>query len=305
MWLVLLLLQDPGILANDSMGFVLGPKTGIDAIDLKTGQVLWHTDDAALPLAISGSQLIAQVDVRPNVIQLAAIEKGRLLRQSDSIEFPDWVSVTPGGGLSFSARLEIRGDLAELAWEAHSRYFGGVAPTPEIMERCKRDAAGLFKIDLKSDKVEAGRAEEQNDRFTLVTSGGYQNQTLSLKECDRSGKELRTVELLSGPSLCPQISRDRKFVFVTKGVPKESLPEGDYAWWIFSLETAKQVGKVPFDPDTSPVEFTGKQFFSVGQLPGKMGDKEIQRILKAWYAASGKLLWTRALRPLPNLQPPP
>ncbi|MFO0967815.1 MAG: hypothetical protein U0793_19815 [Gemmataceae bacterium] len=81
----------PGGIADLSgkTGFLVNPGGGIDAVDLETGKVLWHSDAASYPLVIHDDRLYAQekTDVNPlRVVALNIAAKGKRVMISDPIE---------------------------------------------------------------------------------------------------------------------------------------------------------------------------------------------------------------------------
>src|SRR5262249_2605919 len=135
-----------------------------------------------------------------------------------------------------------------------------------------REARGVARVNVESGKVEMlaedkvpadptklpkDLANEKSQQYwtgsdwkttPLATGNGFaalvqddKGGKLSLKRWDAAGKALETVELMKGKALWPMVSTDGRHLFVHQALVKEQLPEGDYAWWVFSLETGKQV----------------------------------------------------------------
>lgn len=73
--------------------------SGIEAIDLNSGTVLWKTDITGKPLIVHNDQLIVQ---RPDakaaniftIVSLDVNNKGSLLLSSDAIELPHWIDIS-------------------------------------------------------------------------------------------------------------------------------------------------------------------------------------------------------------------
>src|SRR5262249_7471133 len=101
------------------------------------------------------------------------------------------------------------------------------------------------------------------------------------------------------------------YVFVHQALVKEQLPPGDYAWWVFSLETGKQVAKLPFEPGSQGLTVIGpRAYYSVsapgrGPRPGGPGMFKQDRVLKAVQIAPGRQLWQHAIWAPPVLPPGP
>jgi hypothetical protein len=329
--------------------FVTNPKGGIDALDLETGKVLWQTAEASKPLAVSEKRLVAQAAVKGKANSVRVVvfdisDKGKRLLESDPVVFPDWVAVGLALGRSFtsSGRLD-KGDLL-LRWEARAWYAGGARPTPEIEQAARKHAKGVAKVSLESGKVEMLAEDKAPAEPTVklpkelekVTSHQYwtgstwetkplvvgkkvvalaleqetKQQKLLLKSWDlETAKAQEPVELLKGQSLWMQLQADGRYLFVHQAIPKEKLPEGDYAWWIFALETGKQVAKLPYDAGTREMTVLGPRLYYVVQGAGKPMrpgfDLTQPRTLKAVDLKTGKLLWEHAVEPHRTLPLPP
>ncbi len=334
--------------AAGKTAYVANAAGGIDAIDLAKGELLWDTKEATKPLALLGDKLLAQTPVKDKANQLRIIvldtgKKGKKVLESDAVVFPEWVAVgAMGQGSSLISRGRgEKGDLF-LIWDAHTRYYGGAAPTPEILERAKKDASGIARINVESGKVVMLDKEKLPDfgpkipkELEKVTSQQYwtgsdwltkpvvagdkvaalavkQNgdkQTMTLKRWElSSGKELEEKELLQGKALWPQMGLDGKHLFVHQALVKEQLPEGDFAWWVFNLETGERVAKLPHETLQSPVVLGSRLYYSYAKpMKGGInpGFGEQERAVRAVDLKTGKVEWERALAGIKFYPPPP
>jgi hypothetical protein len=116
-------------------------------------------------------------------------------------------------------------------------------------------------------------------------------------------------ELLQGKSLWPQMGLDGKHLFVHQALVKEQLPEGDFAWWVFNLETGERVAKLPYETLQSPVVLGTRLYYSYakpmkgGFNPG--GFREQERAVRAVDLKTGKVEWERPLAGIKFYPPPP
>jgi hypothetical protein len=343
----------PGGVADPAgkVGYVQAPAGGVDALDLATGKVQWQVAETCKPLALSGDRLICQAPEKgkANAVRILVLDtkdRGKVLKRSDAVLFPDWVSVGTTYGRSFvaHARLDGKGTLA-LHWEARAFYAGGARPTPEIERAARKHATGVARIDLSSGRVEKdeGKMEKEPEiplpgglegvkpaqlwtgsewvarplrvgkkAVALIKSQAGALQKLELVAWDpATGKLDPKVQLMQGKELWPQLSEDRRYVFVHQALVKEQLPPGDYAWWVFSLETGKQVAKLPFEPGSQGLTVIGpRAYYSVGAQrigprPGGPGMFKQSRLLKAVEIATGRQLWQHAIWAPPVLPPLP
>ena len=143
--------------------------SGLEAIDTATGKTLWSNKDAA-HLAGASEKLAFAWAADPkgnNVFRVCVIDAatGKLLSKSEPIALPDWASVKEDYGVSFFAAARAEGDSVVVAWRAGTHYAGGAAPTQEILDSARNDAAGLVKIDAKTGKVSAIKAQPKDADF--------------------------------------------------------------------------------------------------------------------------------------------
>jgi hypothetical protein len=318
------------------IGYLAGARGVIEAVDLDKGVLLWDTKELARPLVAFDTMLAAQIQVpgKPNsvrIIMLDATQKGKKVLESEPVVFPDWVSVTRTHGRSFESQGSVsKGELL-LKWRANAFYAGGAPPPPEVVAASRKEATGVARIDLKTGKVtmtpdrapaetvklpeELSRVASQQywtgsdwkttpfiigntvSALAVQNLGGAGTQ-MSLKRWDRTtGKPLDTVAMLKGKELWPQLSADGKYVFVHQALVKEQLPPGDYAWWVFSLESGKQVSKLPFTGQLTDAIVLGDRLYHLASGQGKPvfggGERVTPRSIQAVSLKSGKVVWQR------------
>lgn len=333
--------------AAGKIGYIPAASGGVEAIDLDTGKVLWANKDAGKPVAVGGKQLATQTGVADKanslrIVVLDITDKGKQLSMSDTVMFPDWVSVAPTYGRTFSAEGNIEDGTLLLKWKANAFYAGGAPPPPEVVEAAKKEATGVARVDLANgkvtmlpaDKAPVGPKVKLPDSLAKTMSQQYWTgsdwktdlfivgktvSAISVKEAGgigemalkrwdlETGNPLETVELLRGKALWPQRSVDGGYLFVHQGVVKEQLPPGDYAWWVFSLESGKQVGKFPFESVLNNVVVIGSRAYYLVGGPAKFQPvPAVQpRFLRAIDLMSGKTLWERPVEGEKLLPPLP
>jgi hypothetical protein len=143
--------------------FLPSTSRGIEAVALFNGKALWQSKDASRPLLATDAKVFAQglVKGKRNQVQVVVFDviTGELLLGSQTITFPDWVSVRPDYGLRFrcAARLD-KADLL-LIWEARAFSDGG-EPLPEFgpdgkpfVDPNAKKAGGAVRVNLASGKV--------------------------------------------------------------------------------------------------------------------------------------------------------
>lgn len=338
-----------GVASPDGkVGFLTGAKGTVEAVDLEKGELLWQTKEQGRPLVAFDHFLAVQVkpEGKANSVRVLVLDvkdKGKTVLESEAVVFPEWVSVVVTYGRSFSSQASVHKGELLLRWKANAFYAGGARPTEEIERAARKEASGVARIDLKTGKVtmaDKAPVEPETalpDELKKLASHQYwtgsdwkttpfvigktvsalavQEQgggvaQMSLKRWDlATGKPLETVSLLKGKSLWPQVSADGKHVFVHQALVKEQLPPGDYAWWVFSLETGKQLSKLPYQEALAEATVLGEKVFYLASAPARppfRGGERVQpRSIKALDLISGKLLWERPVEGQRFLPPLP
>lgn len=153
------------------VAFITDPKGGIVAVDLTNGTVVWRTQDGTKPLAVARNRLAVFAPEKdlPNTFRIWLLDtdnKGRVVKKSELIALPDWAKVGNGLdqhalGIVFSIRADlVDGDLL-VKWNAGTYYYGGAAPSPEILNARTRNATGMLKFNLESGKAETVDADRE------------------------------------------------------------------------------------------------------------------------------------------------
>jgi outer membrane protein assembly factor BamB len=322
-------------------GYVPSADGGVDALDLETGKVLWNSKDATQPLARIARNLIALKPAKNKtnavVVVVMDADEGKVASESEAVVFPDWVSVGLAHGRSFAAKGRVvDGDLW-LRWQARAWYAGGARPTPAIEKAARKNADGAARVDLKTGKVEMLDADKMppepgpklsddlikaasRPRFDpfgetrrvetcgkLAVAIDVKDNKLTLSRWDiETGKALDPVALLEAPSFSWQVVPEAGYLLAHKAVAKERLPEGDNAWWVFDLQTGKEIAKFGHEDGTESATVVGpRAFYVVLGQSRKPGDFTQPRTLKAVDLKTGKALWEHQIEPRRMLPPLP
>ncbi|MDQ2732124.1 MAG: hypothetical protein M3Y56_10725 [Armatimonadota bacterium] len=320
------------------IGYIQSPEPFISQLNLSTGEGAWMSAYADRPLIpISGMRLAAQSIESANticVVILDSARKGIRIFKSEPIVFPEWVNVIDGYGHSFHLSVKTRGGDLLLFWEAHAWYAGGAAPPPEVEARARKNALGGFRVNLTSGHVETlpdGKDPDEpassllpglsavtsqqywtgstwetkpfiigNELKALVQDTAGDQQTLSLKSWDlATGKLLSATTLITGRALWPQVTLNGGALLVRHAVAKETLPPGEDAWSIFSLQTGACLAKLPVSSFSGEVSVLNGRLYTVtsGKPQSFMHidfvQQVIQRSLRAIDLKTGAVLWER------------
>jgi glucose dehydrogenase len=211
---------------NTETAFVVNPAGGIDALDLKTGKVLWQTpkEETAWPLCVAGNRLVVRIrdgqGVRIAVLDATA--QGRLLVKSEPLPFPGWAKpyhwldpiATPGGpnasrqyeSRSFiSAERNNDGELV-IEWKAHYSITRQPKFTsPPAYEQ--KQAAGTIRLDLKSGAIkvqedaEAAVPNRTIAQVPVVEKFQMGDRDYAVVEVPNRERKLRATDRTSGKLL--------------------------------------------------------------------------------------------------------
>ncbi len=154
----------PGGLLDSSgrAAFLPAATGGIDAVDLVTGELLWHTIEAEVPLLVVADRLYAQAGLKRNRLRVLAFDltrKGECVLESDPVVLPKWVVTSDAPGKSFQGRWRKDKDQLVLDWEAKAWAPRAQRPTPEQERTARQQAAGTARIDLLTGQVVLGPRE--------------------------------------------------------------------------------------------------------------------------------------------------
>lgn len=182
--------------AGGRTGFFTNARGGIDAVDMSTGELLWDTIEAEVPLQVMDDRLIAQAGTRRNRIRILIFDltrRGECLFESDVVVFPDWVVTGEAPGHSFACcwRLEqarLLLDWEARAWPAHKMRLSEARKAPV------QHAWGRAVIDLGSGQVRMTDKPAQPP----APAGSYLGllQGLAVRWHGRLGGQIKAVALM-------------------------------------------------------------------------------------------------------------
>jgi hypothetical protein len=321
---------DPG----GRTGFVSSLKGGIEAIDLVTGDVLWESIEAQLPLLAANDRLYAQAGVKRNrlrVLVFDLIKKGECVLETDPVVFPDWVVTADTTGRSFKADWHLEGDTLVLAWEARAWYCGKDRPTPTLEAEARRHASGLVRFDLLTGQIKmlpaeppAPVADPLVQRATrdlqqraarwqgmvgstfkaLVLEQDGEEQKLVLMSWAKDGSVLESPPaLLRGRRLQVLATLDNRYLCVRDASPSpdQRPTEEDrkrFDWAIYATDTGEVLTRTPFEAGTQAIMVLGSRLLVLltGSSSGPIDRPFVNpRILKAIDVQTGKLQWQHTL----------
>ena len=287
---------------------------GIDSIDLRTGKVNWTTSSASVPIFVNASYLMSFKYINEHVIQIVKIDiqTGHSLMVSEPLTFPEGIKVAPTRDQAFDFQVEPGHGTVDLRWWGRSNYDGGAPPPPDVVQQWQKQLGGIFKVDLATGKVRSEVNENPSNPSRPPQSPLTSFENVSWKlddqivtlssQRDTNGQALfikpakviaqvrsRPIKLLGGSNLIVDVTEDGLFVLVRAKDSPHPI------WQLFSAETGRKVGAVPYDSGAQQAcVMNGQLFYLTAQTRNNLKDRVVT--LKAVDVRSGQTLWSRDLK---------
>ena len=152
-----------GVLAPSGKVLFLPGDSHVEAVAVFNGKPLWTSEDATRPLLATADHVFAQARVKGkrNQVKVVILDAttGERVRESETITFPDWVSVQPDYGLRFRSAARLDKDGFLFIWEARTFRDGG-PPPPEFgpdgkpyVDPNAKQAGGAVRVDAATGRV--------------------------------------------------------------------------------------------------------------------------------------------------------
>jgi hypothetical protein len=301
--------------------------SGIDAVALANGELLWSTKEAQVPLLVIGDRLYALALSDRNVLHVRGFDlgnRGKRIYQSAPVEFPAWVVTGEAPGRSFQFTGRKYKTILILNWQSGAWAESGP----------RKQAAGEARIDLENGTVKLGPLGspalppavpvpaplvDLSVRWQRSISGhlhalvleevpaakGERKQRLVLRTWnEQTGKEGSARELLSGSRPVVLADPSRLHLWLRDAAPSpdelgtNDAPGRRYGWTIWSVLDGHLVARVPFLPGTQQATLMGERAYCLVAAPLRGEAGNLTRRGYTLYAidvGSGKTLWQRTL----------
>jgi len=291
--------------------YLPGTRGGIDALDLATGALLWHSDSATLPLlGLNGRLLAAAGGTRVSFFLLGAGDGGVVPFPYESIETPpyaDWrltATRLDGDQLVLSWRLAATGPTLLEEGATRLDLVDGTV-TPDTEPTAAVDPGPVAGLTLFRDaRAQAVPWAWEGGLAALVSVTGDEIRHLDLytwrpgKNADR--RVFTLVSPLPGAGFLehhPSPDGDRVYLLFCNDREKEGRPMGSVCQWlVFTVADGSQ--RMVFDTVPGlqpPLAVVGDRLFYVqfGSIPGK---RQLPlRRLQAVDVASREPAWSHVL----------
>jgi hypothetical protein len=315
----------PGVVVDLSRGqlYVMDPGGAISAVDLAQGREIWHTNQAAKPLALAGNLLISQADTASSATELKIValdtENGGEQVLANSVSLPPGVvpSIDKTLRNSFVAHAETSVSGAAVTWEYTAQppvsgvrpggsksYFGVPAgsssPTitaaadltarPERTGATRQISRGAFHLDLPSGSI----TPQQPD--IVATAPAVPALTLS------------AAEQLKGVPKPQFLSADGRYILNSKRSAND-LEWNKYVWTIYDRNGGQRIGQIKAPVSLAPFfVWNTRVIYEVGPYSRRNADALIEEPLqiRAVSLQTGEQVWSRPVRDTtPRGAPPP
>lgn len=320
-----------GVAGPDNRTGYTMDRSGIDALELLSGQVIWQSEITARPVMATENRLAAlrTVPGKTNALQVVVLDRedhGKLLLESESILFPDWVSAGIVSGGSFRYETGTEGDDLLVEWEARANYRGGAHPTRRIELQATEAASGIARVGFKTGKVKMLPAHSKTevrvppalqsatvfsyqtgasdtwetepwvvgDMLALITGEiSGEQQVLQLRRWNpKSGRVYEPVRLIAGQALVTYVTQDGCYLLIHSEMPAQG------SWWLFSVVAGQQIAVLPYEDGAREACILNSHVYHIVESPAA-GVRSVGGILrstlKAVDSVSGKLIWERSL----------
>ena len=288
----------PGVVvaADRSVLYLMRPGGGIDAVDVSSGRSLWHVDDAAQPLRVSGDLLVALADGlktepasavdQPYLDVVFLGTRDGLRRGALRLPLPDrvWSSVDDGPGRSLKVAATVEQGDVIISWVTEENELTGVAPgdAANAPARIPRAAAaakqsGAFRINVASASAQA------------------------LPATSSAVEALARAPISDGPRLpgvsgTQYLSSDGRHVLASERAGSDEWNK--YRWVIYSL-SAIRLGELRSAFPQAPFFVAGTKLVFEGRPFVRLVDNQVEREplkVRAVDLATGSEVWSVALR---------
>lgn len=234
----------PGVLIDPekSVVYAMSAATGIDAIDLLSGRVIWHSNQATKPLQIAEGILVAQAERdqsraanAPNGFQVVMLDArdGRK-RLAIPVSLPDgaWAAIDDGPGSSLKTTATVQQGDVIVSWSTETREVGGIAPG----RQSSQTADDTRLLSQRQSTQGSVRISLQSGRTRPAGPGAPPAQLSSRADVP---EQMRLTNLLADQYL----SADGAHVLVSEQIGDDSTWE-KYRWAIHLISTGERVGEM-------------------------------------------------------------
>ncbi len=292
----------PGMVVDRTVDriYTMDERGGITALDMDTGKLVWHTEEAQKPLHVAEGLLIAQADPdeEENAMRIVALDKksGALLF-ANSQPVPEGVrpAVTETLDGNFFTAVSAEDADAIVRWRFVERPLGGLPP--------QKRRSGLPRRAAAVAAAEDDQEEDESGAFRLNLSSGAMSvidpaMLPKLPPPQAPGVRMATEKFriaadFGGPQF---LSADGQHIMVSDR--RNGQRFNRYLLAIFDRD-ATPLGELPSATSVVPFFVSDSQIiFTAGPSVRREGGKLVAEGLQLRSAdlKTGKPIWSRPIR---------
>lgn len=319
----------PGVVVDPDRSevYVMSPRGGIAAVDLTQGAELWHSQDAAKPLALSGDLLVSQAEAAgPNnelaIVTLHTREGGAPVAHS-LVELQPGVepAIQQTSARAFTAQAQTLADDAAVSWEFVAQPLRGMAPSPtEVLpgeESPSGMAADTSGMTADTAGPDSSMVVARGAALVRLADGAVTAMELpAVADSVDAGTpglpaaaapSLADDERLAGGLPGPQfLSADGRHVLTSTQVDDDSVWD-KYSWRIQD-RSGERLGEIRAHVRFAPFFVSGSQVVYQTEPYARLVGTEIVEEpvqIRAVDLRTGESLWSQAVRDIIDREPPP
>jgi len=283
--------------ATRGIAYVMSPNASVAAIGLDRGDTLWASKEAARPLALAGTLLVAQAEPsadRPRTLRVVTLDTSRRgeTKVKGSIDLPDEVQAPVAETLtsSFTATADLRAGEVIIIWKHAARSVKGIAP------RAEEVSTGEAPLALPRGRVPPikGGSVRMNLTTGALTPLAYGAEAAA----EPRGPTLDTPppnERVKDAPGAQFLSSDRGHVLVSQRVADDRVWD-KYRLTVYERATGRRIGEIRSHVSAAPfLVRDGLLVFATRPVARGEGGEQPPK-LRAFDLGSGKEAWSVELR---------
>lgn len=290
--------------AARSVAYVMSPKGGVEAVDLRHGASLWRSTEGERPLALFGNLLVAQAlpgaQGELRIVALDSRQKGVRAAEAD-LPMPSGVRASVAETLQSLFRVSALASSQGLliTWVAE--------PRPTLPHR-SLERIGVASADEKTGVLHTASGGFRGDALFDPRAGRLMPLAATEAELLRGERKGSAVELPDG--IGPErhfVSLDGRHLLTSRRLASGSSGN-TYLWTVSERESRAILGALETRISMSPFLVAHGQLIYVAQPTAhQRGAKSVEQPLRlrALDLSSGTEAWSRSVRDIEFRGPTP
>jgi hypothetical protein len=265
------------------------PGGGIDAVELASGSVRWHSDGAAKPLALADDRLIAQAESRSaNALDLVVLDaRSGAARDVVRLPLPAGVAAsvvdTPAG--SFRVRADRTGSQLMVSWQASTK----TSATP---------AQGYLPAtdEGQAPTIVAGQATIGLGAKSLGVEAESGVRSAAPRRPRLQELEAPAVAAAEGRQF---LSADSRHVLVSEPLHASEFTLNPHQWTVYERGSGTRLGSVPAPVAATPFVVVGTTLYYTTPVQVLLqGSRMVEHraALRAVNLTTGAEVWQKAVQ---------